>query len=239
MTLNGKRIVVLGGSSGIGLAVAQAAAKEGAALVIASSNQARVDAALKLLPTNAEGHVADLASEAAIAALFAKIGAFDHLAYTAGENLQLAKLDTLDLDWARGFFGVRYWGAMAAVKHGARHIRTGGSITLTSGSAGQRPQAGWSVASSICSAMQGLTRALAVELAPLRVNVVTPGVVKSPLWDGMPEGERAALYDHMAQTLLLKHVGTPQEVAESYLYLMKQTYGTGQSITVDGGGVLV
>src|ERR1700743_497489 len=108
MALNGKRIAVLGGSSGIGLAVAQAAAQDGAELVIASSNPARIDAALKTLPSNAEGHAVDLSSEAAIAALFAEIGAFDHLVYTEGENLSLAKLDTLDLDWARGFFRVRF-----------------------------------------------------------------------------------------------------------------------------------
>jgi NAD(P)-dependent dehydrogenase (short-subunit alcohol dehydrogenase family) len=239
MTLNGKRIVVLGGSSGIGQAVAQAAAQEGAALVIASSNRVRVDAALKTLPANAEGQAVDLGSEAAIAALFARLGGFDHLVYTAGENLQLANLDKLDMDWARGFFGIRYWGAFAAVKYGAPHVRPGGSITLTSGLASTRPHAGWSVASSICSAMEGLTRALAVELAPVRVNIVRPGVVKSPLWDAMPVAEREALYAGMADKLLLKHVGEPVEVAESYLYLMKQTYGTGQVIGVDGGGALV
>ena len=238
MTLKDKRIVVLGGSSGIGLAVAQAAAQEGARPVIVSSNAARIEAALRTLP-GAEGHPADLSSEAAIAALFGKLGAFDHLVYTAGENLSLARLDTLDLDWARGFFGVRYWGALAAAKHGAPHINASGSITLTSGSAGERPQAGWSIAASICSAMHGLTRALAVELAPLRVNVVTPGLVESPLWDAMPEADRKALFDHVAAALPVKHIGTPDEVAQSYLYAMKQTYCTGQSITVDGGGVLV
>src|SRR5580658_8835453 len=151
MSLNGKRIVVLGGSSGIGQAVAQAAAQEGAALVIASSNRARVDAALKTLPAGTQGHAVDLGSEAAIAALFAQLGGFDHLVYTAGVNLQLINLDKLDMDWARGFFGVRYWGAFAAVKYAAPHIRSGGSITLTSGLAGARPHAGWTVASSICS----------------------------------------------------------------------------------------
>ena len=87
--------------------------------------------------------------------------------------------------------------------------------------------------------MEGLTRALAVELAPIRVNIVSPGVVKSPLWDGMPAAEREALYAGMADRLLLRHVGEPEEVAESYLYLMRQTYGTGQVIGVDGGGALV
>ena len=85
MTLNGKRIVVLGGSSGIGLAVAQSAAREGAAVVIVSSNQARVDQALATLPAGAEGHAADLGDEAAVRALFGKLGAFDHLVFTAGE----------------------------------------------------------------------------------------------------------------------------------------------------------
>jgi NAD(P)-dependent dehydrogenase (short-subunit alcohol dehydrogenase family) len=239
MTLNGKRITVLGGSSGIGLAVAEAAAREGAQVIIVSSNRARLDTALKRLPPGAEGHAVDLGSEAAIQALFDTLGGFDHLVYTAGENLQLANLDRLDMDWARGFFGVRYWGALAAVKHGAPHIRAGGSITLTSGLAAARPHAGWSVASSICGAMEGLTRALAVELAPLRVNIVSPGVVKSPLWDAVPAAEREALYAGMADKLLLRHVGEPEELAQSYLYLMKQTYGTGLVIGVDGGGALV
>jgi NAD(P)-dependent dehydrogenase (short-subunit alcohol dehydrogenase family) len=239
MTLNKKRIVVLGGSSGIGLAVAQAAAREGASPVIVSSNRARVDAALKSLPNGAQGHAADLGNEAAIQALFEQVGDFDHLIYTAGENLQLATLDKLDLDWARGFFGVRYWGALAAVKHGAPHIRLGGSVSLISDLASTRPHAGWSVASSICSAMEGLTRSLAVELAPIRVNIVSPGIVKSPLWDAMPEAERDALYKDMADRLPLRHVGAPEEVAQSYIYLMKQTYGTGQVIGVDGGGAFI
>jgi NAD(P)-dependent dehydrogenase (short-subunit alcohol dehydrogenase family) len=239
MTLKNKRIVVLGGSSGIGLAVAQAASREGAKIIIASSNPDRVGAALKTLPAGSEGLTADLSDEAAIQALFSGLGRFDHLVYTAGENLQLANLDKLDLDWARGFFGVRYWGALAAAKHGAPHIAANGSITFTSGLASERPHAGWSVASSICGAMEGLTRALAVELAPVRVNIVRPGVVKSPLWDAMPDADRSTLYARMADTLLLKHVGEPEEVAESYLYLMKQTYGTGQVVGVDGGGALV
>jgi NAD(P)-dependent dehydrogenase (short-subunit alcohol dehydrogenase family) len=152
--------------------------------------------------------------------------------------LRLAPLASMDMDWARGFFGVRYWGALTAARYAAPHIEEGGSITLTGGSAGQRPQAGWAIAASICSAMEGLTRALAMELAPIRVNLVSPGVVKSALWDAMPKEEREALYRHMEQSLPLKHVGTPEEVAESYLYAMKQSYGTGQRITVDGGGVL-
>jgi NAD(P)-dependent dehydrogenase (short-subunit alcohol dehydrogenase family) len=239
MTLNGKRIVVLGGSSGIGLAIAQAACREGAAVVIASSNRARLDKALATLPTNAEGLVADLGDEAAVRALFGKLGAFDHLAFTAGEALQLAPLADIDMAAARQFFGLRYWGAFLAAKYGTGSIRPGGSIVFTSGIAGQRPRAGWALGASICSAMEGLTRALAVELAPIRVNIVSPGVVRTPLWGGMTDEDRENLYRQTAAALPVGHVGDAAEIAEAYLYLMRQSYGTGQVVVVDGGAVLV
>jgi NAD(P)-dependent dehydrogenase (short-subunit alcohol dehydrogenase family) len=238
-TVKGKRIVVLGGSSGIGLATAQAAARESASLVIASSRKARVDEALTTLPAGAEGHALDLCDEPAVKMFFTALGAFDHLVFTAGESLQLGKLPDTDVEAARRFFDLRYWGAFMAAKYGADKIRPGGSIVFTSGLAGARPHAGWALGASICSAMEGLTRALAVELAPIRVNIVSPGVVKSPLWGNMTEADRAALYQRMEEHLLVGHVGETEEIAEAYLYLMRQTYGTGQVLVVDGGGALV
>jgi NAD(P)-dependent dehydrogenase (short-subunit alcohol dehydrogenase family) len=167
------------------------------------------------------------------------LGKFDHLVFTAGENLKLGPLADTDIAAARGFFELRYWGAFTAAKYGAPQLRPGGSIVFTSGLAGERPHPGWSVASSICSAMEGMTRALAVELAPIRVNIVSPGVLKSPLWSNMAQKDRDALYRNMADTLPVRHVGETEEVAQAYLYLMKQTYGTGQRVTVDGGGALI
>jgi NAD(P)-dependent dehydrogenase (short-subunit alcohol dehydrogenase family) len=239
MTLKGKRIVVLGGSSGIGLATAQAAAREGASLVIASSRKARVDEALASLPPGADGHALDLGDETAVKKFFAALGAFDHLVFTAGESLNLGTLADTDVAAARRFFDLRYWGAFMAAKYGSGKIRSGGSIVFTSGLAGQRPHAGWALGASICSAMEGLTRALAVELAPVRVNIVCPGVVKSPLWGNMTEADRAALYKQMEEHLLVGHVGETEEIAQAYLYLMRQTYGTGHVLVVDGGGALV
>src|SRR5271169_2837062 len=172
-SLNGKRIVVLGGTSGIGLATAKAAQREGAMIVVASSRQQRVDHALTSLESGAEGHVVDFSDEAQVQRFFGNIGAFDHLVYTAGETLQLETLDTVRLDRARGFVSIRFWGAFMAVKYGNAHIRPGGSVTLTTGVAGLRPRKGWTLAASICGAMEALTRALAVELAPIRVNAVS------------------------------------------------------------------
>ncbi len=239
MTLKGKRIIVLGGSSGIGLATAQASARDGANVVIASSRKDRIEAALATLPTGSDGHVADLADENAIRTLFARLGAFDHLVFTAGETLQLGPIATTDLDTARRFFTLRYWGAYCAAKFGSGSIRAGGSIVFTSGIAGQRPHPGWSLGASICAAMEGLTRALAVELAPIRVNIVSPGVVRTPLWGNMTDADRDALYQQMADKLPVKHVGDAEEIAQAYLYLMRQSYSTGQVLVVDGGAVLV
>src|SRR6202043_3463165 len=235
MSLHGKRIVVLGGSSGIGLATGQAAVREGASVVIASSRKARVDEALATLPTGTEGHVLDLADSEATQALFARLGQFDHLVFTAGETLQLGSLATTDVDAAHRFFTLRYWGAYCAAKYGSSSIRSGGSIVFTSGIAGQRPQAGWSLGASICAAMEGLTRALAVELAPIRVNIVSPGVVRTPLWGNMTAPARDPLYQKRADKLPVKHVGDAEEIAQAYLYLMRQSYSTGQVLVVDGG----
>ena len=240
MSLAGKIVLVLGGTSGIGLAVAEAALGAGAKVVVASSNAERVKHAVKALgDERARGHALNLADEGAVKALFERESSFDHLVFTAGESLALSKLADTDVETAQRFFGLRYWGALMAAKHGAARIRAGGSIVFTSGLAGARPHPTWSLGASICAAMEGLTRALAVELAPIRVNVVAPGVVKTALWDSFSAADRDALYAQSAARLPVGHVGEAGEIARAYLYLMEQTYATGEVVRVDGGGALV
>jgi NAD(P)-dependent dehydrogenase (short-subunit alcohol dehydrogenase family) len=239
MSLSSKRIVILGGTSGIGLATATAARREGAMVIVASSNRQRVDAAVASLQGAAEGRVVDLSDEGQVKEFFESIGDFDHLVYTAGESLHLEPLATTEIDKARGFVELRFWGAYMAVKYGSPHIRAGGSITLTTGIAGQRPRQGWTIAASICGAMESLTRALAVELAPIRVNAVSPGVVRTELWSGMAKADRDAMYRDIGQKLPVGRAGEADDLAQSYLYLMREGYSTGQVIVVDGGAVLV
>lgn len=238
-SLQDQRVVVIGGTSGIGLATARAALDAGAAVVVISSREQKVAEAVATLGAHAEGHAADLTDEASLPALFERIGPFDHLVYSAGDALQIGPLANVDRDTIRKAFDVRVFGAITAVRHAVPYLRAGGSVVLTSGVASARPQKGWSMAASLCAAMEGFTRALAVELAPLRVNLVSPGLVRTPLWDGMPEADREALYASASAALPVGRVGEAEDIAQTYLYLMTNRYSTGQTIVVDGGGVLV
>jgi NAD(P)-dependent dehydrogenase (short-subunit alcohol dehydrogenase family) len=237
--LSGKRIVVLGGSSGIGLAVAQQAVAQGATAIIASSNADRVKQAITTLDGKAEGHALDLSNERDIQKFFQKIGDFDHLVFTAGDTLQLNELAATDLTKARSAFELRYWAALAAVKYASPIIRKDGSIVLTTGVAGRRPHKGWTVAASVCGTIEALTRALAVELAPIRVNAVCPGVVRTNLWQSMNADAREHLYESVGKSLLVGRVGEACEIARAYLFLMQEGYGTGQTLVLDGGAALV
>jgi NAD(P)-dependent dehydrogenase (short-subunit alcohol dehydrogenase family) len=237
--MQGKRIVVLGGSAGIGLAVATRAAQDGARVVVASHDPKRVERAVARIP-GGEGHAVDLRSEAAVRALFETLGGpIDHLVYTAGEELLISPLSDLDLQVARRFFELRYWGALASVKAARPHLARDGSIVLTSGGAAHRPFPGFVIGASICAAIEAVARTLAVELAPIRVNVVTPGFVDTELWSNIPPDARAQMFRDAAAKLPVGRVGTPDDIAEHYLAFMRGGYVTGQTLVVDGGHVLV
>lgn len=239
MDLTGHRVVLLGGTSGIGLATAQAVSAQGAQAVVVSSRQNSVDRALKELPSGTEGHAVDLADTDRTAAFLGSIGEFDHLVYTAGEPLALMPLDSLDMEAARSFFTLRFFSALNAVRAAAPHLRPGGSVTLTSGTAKDRPGSGWAVAAAICGAVEALTKALAVELAPIRVNAVSPGVVRSPLWSALSEADRDEMYSSLGKSLLTGRVGEVEDIAQAYLYLVTQSNTTGTVMTIDGGTLLV
>jgi NAD(P)-dependent dehydrogenase (short-subunit alcohol dehydrogenase family) len=239
LSLKNKRVVILGGSSGIGFATAKAAAAEGANVVIISSNQQRITDALKELPADSKGFAVDLTSEQKVKDIFEELGEIDHLVYTAGESLYLVNLSDAVLTDAKKFFELRFWGAFTAVKYASPHINPGGSITLTGGLASLRPRKGGSIAASVCAAMEGFMRAMSIELAPVRVNMVTPGIVKTNLWNNMTAADREIFFTSIGNGLPVKRVGEAEDIAQAYLYLMRQQFGTGQMVVVDGGQVLV
>src|SRR3979490_99023 len=145
-----KRVVIIGGSSGIGFAVAEEAASQGAKVVVVSSKAERVQEAIRSIGGDARGQAVDVSDEKAIESFFTNLGAFDHLVFTAGDSLQLHELADTDLKQARGAFELRYWSVLAAVKYGSPQFRMGVSVLLTTGIAGRRPRSGWVITASVC-----------------------------------------------------------------------------------------
>jgi NAD(P)-dependent dehydrogenase (short-subunit alcohol dehydrogenase family) len=237
--LNGKRVVCLGGTSGIGYAVAARSVIEGASVVVVSSRQEKVDRAISQLAGATEGYAVDLTDEMQVRQLFLDVGEFDHMVFSAGDPLPPTNLLEMDVDAARQLFNLRYWGALMAAKYGSGHIRDGGSITLVSGTIGRRPRKGGSIGASLTGATEALTRALAVELAPLRVNAVCLGVMQTEMWSGVSDAQRNAMFESISSAVPLGRVGEPADAAEAFLYLMREQYSTGQIIVLDGGLVLV
>jgi NAD(P)-dependent dehydrogenase (short-subunit alcohol dehydrogenase family) len=194
----------------------------------------RVEAALSELSGGCDGAVLDVREEAEVAALFERLREVDHVVFTAGDAFTPRPLADLCLGDARAVFDVRFWGEVTVIKYAAPRIRPGGSIALTTGTVGERPVPGAALAAAGAGAAEGLVRGLAAELAPVRVNAVRAGAVRTPLWDSIPETEREALFARLAQRTLMGTVGEPEEIALAHLYLMQNRYVTGTVLTVDG-----
>ena len=240
MNLQDHHVVILGGTSGIGLAVAEAALGEGAKVTVGSSRQSTVDSGLERLP-GAMGYVIDVRDDASVADFFKQAGALDHLVFTAGDwsGPRGNSLESLDIEAAKSLFEVRFWGALRTIRHAHRQIRGGGSVTLTDGMIAHSPSRGSFVSTAMAGAIEHLTRALAVELQPVRVNCVCPGAIRTDVWNSIPEDKREERFRNMTGHLLIKRIGEPNETAEAYLYLMRGGYTTGQVLMVDGGSSVV
>jgi NAD(P)-dependent dehydrogenase (short-subunit alcohol dehydrogenase family) len=238
-SLAGKHVVVLGGTSGFGFGVARAALDEGARVTIGSRSEERVREACRRLGNAVRGEAVDITDRPGLDKFFARLGGFDHLAVTAGDALLSKKLLEMSEEEARGAFEVRFWGQFHAVRAAYPQISRSGSITLVSGGLSRRPGPGRAIYTAALAGLEGLVKGFAAELAPVRVNAVTAGTVDTELWHRMPEAERLAHFERAAARLPVGRVGRPEDIAEAYLYLMKNGFSTGQSIVVDGGALQV
>ncbi|TVY77465.1 Short-chain dehydrogenase/reductase ATR9 [Fusarium oxysporum f. sp. cubense] len=241
--IKNKSILIIGGSSGIGYGVADRALAEGAKVHILSSNPSRLQdsvADLKRKHTGAEvtSHVCDLAVadvEQNIEKVLESIKPIDHIVYTAGDSLPIIPIDQINIEMIHKAGHIRFVVPLLLAKLAPRYLRPGyqSSLTLTSGAGGEKPFPNWSLIAGYLTGLQGLTRNLALDLKPLRVNLVSPGVVDTPL-HGV-----GGVNDEMRNHVTLGKVGTPEEVAEAYIYLMKDTNVTGSCISTNGGSLLL
>jgi NAD(P)-dependent dehydrogenase (short-subunit alcohol dehydrogenase family) len=237
-SIAGQHVVVLGGTSGFGFATAQAAAAEGARVSIASRSAEKLRNALDRLGNAASGASVDVTDKSALEAFFFKLGTFDHLALTVGDAMIGKPILEVTEAEARAAFEVRFWGQFHAVRAAYPYISRSGSITLVSGLVSKRPMPGRGIYSGVASGLEGLVRSFAAELAPVRVNGVCAGVVETELWHRLPEAERKATFAQIAARLPVGRVGKPEDIAEAYLYLMRNGFSTGDTIVVDGGMAL-
>lgn len=233
--LEGRQVVVIGGSSGIGFAVAAAALAAGARVHIGSTQSERVEAALERLGEGASGAVVDTLDEASLAAFFASFPAVDHLVHTAGDKLPrgLAIGPEFDLAAAQQAFGARFWGPLLMVKQALPRLAANASITLTAGLYAHRPAKGSTISTTVAGATEQLAKGLAIDLAPVRVNAVTPGLIDTEMWSRVPGEMRAT----MTKDQPIARMGSAAEAAEAYLYFMRAGFTTGQVAIVDGGRI--
>jgi len=251
--LAGKKFVVIGGTSGIGLGVAELALSLNAIVFVGSSSPTKVASAVQKLETafpqgQAFGKAVDVTSETSLKEFVEWVKStgedgIDHVVWTAGSSLVISPLEQLDLAELTALYQTRLFGILILVKLLKPVLKAGSSLTLTLGVAAYKPAPGWAPVSSVAGAVASLARGLAVDLAPnVRVNAVAPGAVDTPLWDVLPgvtPAARAKIIEDYASKLLTKQIGTPDEVAHAYIYLASSGFATGQVVVIDGGQLLV
>lgn len=229
MNLQDKHVVIIGGSSGIGLAVAKATVQAGGKVTIASRDQEKLLAAQKQLQGKAAIKSLDVRSEEQIQKFFSEVGRFDHLVTPGSASSSGACLE-LDSKVAKESFDGKFWGQYFAVKYGAPKMSKEGSIVLFSGVLSQRPMPNTAVMASINGGVEALGRALAIELAPIRVNVISPGYVDTPRLASLKDK-----FAHQVKQLPLGRIGTPEEAAQAVLFLLTNDYMTASTLFFDGG----
>ena len=223
--------MIVGGGSGIGYAVAQQAMTAGAQVIIASRSSQKLSAAAKQLGGGAQTEVVDATNDESVADFFRRAGHFDHLAVTIKPPLPAGRFLENEVDAVMAAFDAKFWGQYRLAKQGAQYIRQNGSITFTSGIASRRSYPGYSAVSAMNAATEALTKAIAIELAPIRVNAVCPGFVDTE----PPTPGRAQHVKTLAPILPMNRLATASEIAGAYLYLFSNSYSTGTVIVVDGG----
>ncbi|WP_064203380.1 SDR family oxidoreductase [Brevibacillus brevis] len=236
--LHNQKIVIIGGSSGIGLETAKQAVALGAGVIIASRSEEKLQKAKESLGSKASAYTLDITDEQQVQAFFEKVGTFDHLVVSAAETSGGSFLQT-DTAQARKLFDNKFWGQYYAAKYGATKISTNGSITLFSGVVAYKAMIGSSALGAVNAAVSNLGQTLALELAPIRVNIVSPGIIDTPSRSKMPEDVRENFYSTLADKLPVKRVGQAKDVAQSVLYLLQNSFVTGTVLHVEGGHILL
>src|SRR5210317_2158225 len=236
-TLAGKNVVIIGGTAGIGLAAAQAAAAAGAKVWAAGRSEGHIETAKQISNGGFEVRQADTHDAASLEAIFKEVGTIDHLVSAAvgGERTLKPFLEQTEDQFKAAYD--KLWGYAKVVRTGAPYLAEDGAITLVSGSPARKIRPAQSPLSCVGASVENLVRCLAVEMAPIRVNVVSPGTVDTAMFDAMGDAKEANLAG-MTATHLIPRAGSSEEVADGILFVMQNRFVTGTTVDVDGGRIL-
>jgi NAD(P)-dependent dehydrogenase (short-subunit alcohol dehydrogenase family) len=227
--------IVVGGSSGVGLATVRRLAARGVRVIAVGRDAAKLEKALDGLPGYVSAATADASDRAALESLFAGIGQFDHLINTLSGGEGGGAFAELPLSALRRGFEAKLWPHLETLQAAQPHLAPGGSVTLVTAISARIANPGTSGLAAINGALESMIGALARELAPARVNAVSPGVIDTPWWDDKPAAFKQGLFETQAATLPAGRVGQPDDVAQVIDMLTVNSFVTGTVIPCDGG----
>jgi NAD(P)-dependent dehydrogenase (short-subunit alcohol dehydrogenase family) len=234
-SLSGKTVLVIGRGSGIARAVVLAARDAGAKVVAAGRNQEALASAYADEP-GVTAETVDVTDDDSIVALGERIGSLDHIVSTASARAR-GKLQDLTRESVRASFDTKVIGPLMLAKHLGPRLNEGGSLVIFSGVAAFKIAVGTMAVAITNGAADTLTRSLAVELAPIRVNAISPGVIDTGAWDGLGDG-KADYFRHIIENNPAGRIGTTDEIASAVLFAMTNGFMTGVTLSVDGGETL-
>jgi NAD(P)-dependent dehydrogenase (short-subunit alcohol dehydrogenase family) len=242
MDITGNTIIVVGGSSGMGFGVAQAALAKGAEVIIVGRSLERLVQAAEDLAgaEHVRSIAADVTSEDEVRRLFETAGNFDHLFVSAASNLAYQPIRDFDLEAARKTIDAKLVAALLLSKYAARQINEHGSIIFTAGIAAERPMPTAALVAAVNGGLFSFTYALAIGLAPVRVNAISPGWIDTPIWETPAlAANKPAMFEQMAQRLPAGRIGRPSDIGHAAIFLMENEFTTATVLPVDGGHRLV
>ncbi|WP_052235882.1 SDR family oxidoreductase [Mycolicibacterium setense] len=235
--LKGRTVVLIGGGSGIGLRVAHQAAAAGARVVLGGRTPVRLAAAAEQVGHSATWRSVDVTDNSSLAAFFAELDRVDHL-FTSAASYQVGPMLELSDEAAASPFTSKFWGQYHVVRYAAPKLTADGSVVLMSGAAGARPPAPAPAYAACNAAIEGLGRGLALELAPVRVNVVSPGTIDGNLWAQRPAVDREGAFAQYRRDTVLHRLGTEDDIAHAVMFLFTNGFTTGSTLYPDGGYTL-